>query len=164
MRGQEEENERGRIRRRRRKQVQPCQVACRQRGRESREYEKGATNIHVASCLRIICCGRTDFQWQAAAMAPRTWCMQYLQFDCMRTRDVSAHASKIVCPFELYASICCMLNFRNMFKGNRRLAFYEDNGSAWSLLVHGFSDSVLMSEGGNIYHLVGAALKKNLHK
>jgi len=87
VRGQEEENERGRIRRRRRKQLQPCQIACRQRGRESREYEKGATNVHVASCLRIICCGRTDFQWQAAAMAPRTWCMQYLQFDCMRTRE-----------------------------------------------------------------------------
>jgi len=69
-----------------------------------------------------------------------------------------AHTNKIICPFELYASICWMLTFRHMFKGNRRLAVYQDNGSAWSLMVHGFSDSVLMSEGGNVYHLVRAAL------
>ena len=26
-----------------------------------------------------------------------------------------------------------------------RLAFYQDSSSAWSLMVHGFSDSVLMN-------------------
>ena len=40
----------------------------------------------------------------------------------------------------------------------RRLAFFQDNNSAWSLMVHCFSYSVLMSEGGNVYHLVRAVL------
>jgi len=44
-----------------------------------------------------------------------------------------------------------------LLKENRHLASYQDNGSAWRLVVHGFIDSVLMSEGGNIYHLVRAA-------
>ena len=52
---------------------------------------------------------------------------------------------------------------RTTVKGNRRLAFYQDNGSAWSLMVHGFS-SVLMSEGGTVYHLVRAALGAALDK
>jgi len=52
-----------------------------------------------------------------------------------------------VCIYTVFSCQVC-------FKENRRLAFYHDNGSAWRLMGHGFIDSVLMSEGGDVYHLV----------
>jgi len=51
-----------------------------------------------------------------------------------------------------------MFSCQGCFRGNRRLAFYQDNGSEWNLIVHGFSDSALMSDRGNVYHLDRAAL------
>jgi len=47
-----------------------------------------------------------------------------------------------------------MISCQIYFKRNRCLALYQDNISAWSLVVHGFSGLVPMSDGGNVYHLV----------
>jgi len=63
----------------------------------------------------------------------------------------------------VYTRVCIHTVFscQVCFKENRRLAFYQDKGSAWRFMIHGFIDSVLMSEGGNVHHLVRAAFGVN---
>ena len=58
----------------------------------------------------------------------------------------------------VYTRVCIhtMFSCQVCFKENRRFAFYQDNSSAWRLMVHGFIDSVVMSESGNVDHLVRA--------
>jgi len=63
----------------------------------------------------------------------------------------------------VYPRVCIHTVFscQVCFKENRCLAFrvYQDNSSAWRRMVHGFIDSVLMSECGNVYHLVPVAIQ-----
>jgi len=60
----------------------------------------------------------------------------------------------------VYTQVCIHIVFscQVYIKENRCLTFYQDNGSAWRLMVHRSIDSVLMSEGGNVYHLVPVAI------
>jgi len=56
----------------------------------------------------------------------------------------------------VYTRICIHTVFscQVCFNGNRHFAFYQDNNSAWGLMVHGFSEPILMSHSGKVYHLV----------
>ena len=61
----------------------------------------------------------------------------------------------------VYTRVCIHTVFscQVYFKENKCLACYQFNGSAWRLMLHGFIDSVFMSEGGNVYHLVPVAIE-----
>ena len=61
----------------------------------------------------------------------------------------------------VYTRVCINTVFscQVCFKENRCLAFCQENDSTCRLMVHGFIDSVLMSEGGNVYHLVPVTIE-----
>jgi len=97
---------------------------------------------------------------------PRNAYLQYCTFQHFNDIHINTHIYSVT-PVTaqdynpVYTLVCIHTVFscQVCFKKNKRLAFYQDNSSTWNVMVHGFSNSVLMSEGGNVYHLVRVAIE-----